>query len=208
VPNFGQDHDIRDSLSHTTQSEENLNHQWNFVAKKDRPAPHPVDYKVPNFGLDHEILTTQANIAVQEAKHGSWTPVQDDEGFWIVPGAADNASYTYRGSSLVQTDAQSDPICPSSGCNYATAKGKATHPMNYFVPNFGVDHDIKDSLAHTMQSEDNLKHRWNVVPKEDRPKGHPVDYKVANFGVDEDVKVTLANVKREEKRLKHVWTPT
>jgi hypothetical protein len=112
----------------------------------------------------------------------------------VVPGHADNASYTYK--SLLQTgaDVESDPICPSSGCNYATHKGKATHPMDYFVPNFGVDHDIKDSLAHTGQSETNLDHQWKFVPKEDRPKPHPVDYKVANFGVDEDVKVTLANV--------------
>jgi len=111
----------------------------------------------------------------------------------------------------VQTDAsenlKSDPICPSSGCNYASEKGKATHPMNYFVPNFGRDHDINDSLAHTSQSEANLDHQWNPVPKKDQPKGHPTDYKVANFGVDEDVKITLANVKNQEKLLKHTWTP-
>ena len=38
---------------------------------------------------------------------------------------------------LVQLN--SDPICPSSGCEERTIKGR---PMNYFVPNFGTDSDI------------------------------------------------------------------
>jgi hypothetical protein len=108
----------------------------------------------------------------------------------------------------VQTDAQSDPICPSSGCNYATEKGAKTHPMNYFVPNFGVDSDIKDSFADTLQSEKNLKHQWIPINKKDLPKGHPVDYKVANFGVDHDIVATQAHVAQQEKLLKHKWTPT
>jgi hypothetical protein len=44
--------------------------------------------------------------------------------------------------------AQSDPICSSAGCNYASEKGWAGHPLNYFVPDFGVDQDIKDSQSH------------------------------------------------------------
>ena len=110
--------------------------------KKDAPKPHPVDYKVPNFGVDEDIVNTQAHIAAQEKKHGPWKAVQDDNGFWIVPEAASNQSYTY--GSLVQTDAdvkaetESDPICSSAGCIGPKAtKGAKTHPMNYFVPNFG-----------------------------------------------------------------------
>ena len=37
---------------------------------------------------------------------------------------------------------QSDPICSSAGC---VSKQKASHPMDYFVPNFAVDQDIIDS---------------------------------------------------------------
>jgi len=210
VPNFGQDKDVKDSLAHTSQSETNLNHKWNPVPKKDQPKGHPVDYYVPNFGVDHDIKVAQANIAVQEKKHGTWKPVQDDNGVWIVPGAADNASYTYR--SLVQTDAdlktESDPICSSAGCAGPKAtKGAATHPMNYFVPNFGRDHLINQTDASLDWAEKNLKHTWVPVLKDDLPKGPPKNYFVPNFGVDEDVKNTLSHVEQQEKLLKHKWTP-
>ena len=49
-----------------------------YTAKPD----HPVDYKVPNFGIDHDIIATQKHIKDQEAKHGAWTPKQDDNGVW------------------------------------------------------------------------------------------------------------------------------
>ena len=29
---------------------------------KEKKSPHPVDYKVPNFGVDSDILSTQASI--------------------------------------------------------------------------------------------------------------------------------------------------
>lgn len=36
-----------------------MKHKWNFVPKKLRPKPHPVDYFVPNFGEDPEISDTK-----------------------------------------------------------------------------------------------------------------------------------------------------
>jgi hypothetical protein len=33
------------------------------------PKGHPVDYFVPNFGLDHEILTSQSNLDESEKVH-------------------------------------------------------------------------------------------------------------------------------------------
>jgi hypothetical protein len=205
VPNFGQDGEIKSSLAHTQQSETNLNHQWTPVPKKDQPKGHPVDYFVPKFGIDSDIKDAQAHIAAQEKKHGAWTPTQDDNGVFIVPEAANNRSYTY--DSLVQTEAKSDPICSSAGCNYASTKGKATHPMNYFVPNFGRDHLINQTDGSLEWAQKNLKHTWVPVLKKDLPDGPPKDYKVANFGVDQDVKDTLAHVAAEETRLKHKWTP-
>lgn len=110
-------------------------HKWNYDPNAKKPKPHPVDYFVPNFGLDRDIVDTQASIAAQEAKHGKWVPVQDDNGVWIVPQAANNKSYTYK--SLLQLDAESDPVCPSSGCPKNKFHGGPTHPMDYFVPHFG-----------------------------------------------------------------------
>ena len=39
---------------------------------------HPMDYKVPDFGVDHDIISTQKHIADQEKKHGKWTPKTED----------------------------------------------------------------------------------------------------------------------------------
>jgi len=39
---------------------------------------------------------------------------------------------------------QSDPICNSAECSqYLHPKRKDAYPINYAVPDFGVDHDIK-----------------------------------------------------------------
>merc|ERR1719231_582866 len=61
------------------------------------PATHNMNYFVPHFGEDQDIIDAKKNIADQEALHGKWTPTQDDNGFWNLPGPADNKSYNYRG---------------------------------------------------------------------------------------------------------------
>ena len=33
---------------------------------------HPKDYKVPNFGIDRDIITTKTNLKNAEAKLGDW----------------------------------------------------------------------------------------------------------------------------------------
>ena len=210
VPNFGQDKDVKDSLAHTSQSEKNLNHQWNPVPKKDQPKQHPTDYFVPNFGVDEDIKSTQAHVAAQEKrlKH-VWKPKQDDNGVWIVPEPINNKAYSYN--SLVQTDTdiktESNPMCSSAGCTFKARKDAKTHPMNYFVPNFGVDEDIGDSHSSLNWAEKNLKHTWVPVLKDDQPKSHPVDYFVPKFGLDEDIKNTQANIAAQETRLKTKWVP-
>ena len=56
---------------------------------------------------------------------------------------------------------QSRPSCTSFECKSGTAAGylpmsdsvlwtpEGDHPKNYFVPDFGVDHDIAASLEHS-----------------------------------------------------------
>ena len=38
------------------------------------------------------------------------------------------------------------------------------HPKDYFVPNFGVDHDIIGSLNSLSGTEKNLGHKWVLPP--------------------------------------------
>jgi len=110
---------------------------------------------------------------------------------------------------LVQTDAdiktESDPVCSSAGCNYASEKGKKTHPMNYFVPNFGRDGTINQSFDSLAWAEKEQNHKWVVDPNWKKKKGPKLDYFVPNFGVDEDIKIAQSNVADAEKKLKHTW---
>jgi len=57
--------------------------------------------------------------------------------------------------------------------------------MNYVVPNFGVDQEIKDHEANIAVVEEKLGHVF--TPKE-AVDGPAKDYKVPNFGVDQDIK--------------------
>ena len=109
VPNFGADQTVS-GITHTNESlewaEKNLKHKWNYV----KPGKgHDVDYFVPNFGVDQDIKDTQANVAAQEATLGhEWKPVQDDNGFWVVPEAAAADSYTYSDTGAWYSLAQLD----------------------------------------------------------------------------------------------------
>merc|ERR1719263_1879915 len=44
---------------------------------------------------------------------------------------------------------------------------KKTHPMNYPVPNFGVDNDINDSQAHEAAAGASMGHTWTPTKDED-----------------------------------------
>ena len=84
------------------------------------------------------------------------------------------------------------------------------HPKDYFVPNFGVDHEIKASLKNTKDAEAKLG-TW-TIPKEDvqlesdvwsdpicssagcnqylhpeSKEDFPKGYGVPDFGVDRDI---------------------
>ena len=47
------------------------------------PATHPMNYFVPNFGVDHEIAASTKNEAAASGKLGhQWTPVKDEDDEW------------------------------------------------------------------------------------------------------------------------------
>ena len=58
-----------------------------------------------------------------------------------------------------------------------------SHPVDYFVPNFGQDVDIKEAQKHIKDAEVMLKHPWNpkLAAKSDGPPSVP------NFGIDHDI---------------------
>jgi len=62
---------------------------------------------------------------------------------------------------------ESDPICNSAGCTQYKSPGKHPHPMNYFVPDFGMDSDVGDSLKNMKEAEKGAG-REVIVPKKDK----------------------------------------
>ena len=74
--------------------------------------------------------------------------------------------------------------------------------VDYFVPNFGVDKDVKSTQKHLAASEKKLNHTLFATFKKTDP--HPTDYFVPNFGPDEnDVKLTASNLEEAETELGH-----
>ena len=93
VPNLGVDQDIITTDANMVKAEDKLNVTWTAELK---PEPHPTNYFVPNLGVDYDIKETQDSIKETEATMGhSWSPVEDEDGQYIVPEASSNGSYSY-----------------------------------------------------------------------------------------------------------------
>merc|ERR1712238_429335 len=77
------------------------------------------------------------------------------------------------------------------------------HPVNYFVPNFGTDSDIKATFKHTADTEEKLDHV--LAASFDPPSTFKKNYFVPHFGEDNDIKYTKKNIKDAETALHHEY---
>jgi len=123
--------------------------------------------------MDEDIITTQNNIKAQKEKAGLKWP----------------------GDSFVQTDAElnREPLL-----TWAPTIPK-THPMNYFVPNFGLDHDMIETKKSADLEEKLQKHDWVVPDPKSLPKPPPRDYFVPNFGLDNEIVTSISDLNEAEK---------
>ena len=113
-------------------------------------------------------------------------------------------------ASAVQIDEESGYRCDGTKHPWCKkSKGstwnKPDWPINYKVPNFGVDHDIVSTQNHIAAAEKRLKQKFTA--SFEKPKGHPVDYVVPNLGIDRDIKDAQASIESTEAKLGK-WTPT
>jgi len=115
-----------------------------------------MDYFVPNFGLDHDILNTWAH----EKQAKSYCANGNCGQPWKVANFAN-----------VQLENESIPACNSIECKTESADhGKDPWDKDYFVPNFGLDHDILNTWAHEKQAKaycvsGNCGQQWVVAKK-------------------------------------------
>lgn len=70
----------------------------------------------------------------------------------------------------------------------------ATHPINYFVPDFGVDEDVVRTQSNLAGTEGILDHKL-VIP-EVKPADPP--HFPPNLGLNEDMVSSLQNLKNQE----------
>ena len=82
MPNLGdEDEDIKRIRGFYEAHPKNKD--WKPPAKKAKPEE---ELKVPNFGVDQDVVATQASVdtAEKQLKH-KWKPERDENGSWIVP---------------------------------------------------------------------------------------------------------------------------
>lgn len=182
------DDDMKATLRHTSAAEEDLDTKWSFddsevqlfstitsdpicssagcdQYKHPEKKSHPINYPVPSFGRDVDIIGTDQSLEAAEATVGkkwdftfkkppvnpaaktdyNFAPELDENmktSLKNVAQAEDDLQYTWDISAPEEEAAlqlESDPICSSAGCEKRKSK---KHPMDYFVPNFGRDTDI------------------------------------------------------------------
>jgi len=94
VPNFGEDKEILAVKQHLNAAEAKYG-KWD-LKKNDKPD-HPINYKVPNFGMDQDIADSFASESSTSTQLGhKWEPRQDANGYWVTPQPFDNRSYSYN----------------------------------------------------------------------------------------------------------------
>merc|ERR1712195_80192 len=88
-----------------------------------------------------------------------------------------------------------DPICSSTGCNvnHYADEGASAHPVDYVVPDYGADPEIKATADHIHEAEHELEHTYAVKDFK-VPAGPPSNYVVPNFGVDQDILSTAVSI--------------
>lgn len=197
VPNFGVDKEILATQKHIGEAEKKLGKKFSPSLKA---KEFPTDYKVPNLGMDVDIKNTQGSLISSEKKlKTKWNPKKDADGAYIVP----TATVTLQTESNMNME--SDPICSSAGCTQYEHPKLETHPMDYFVPNFGTDQEtVKDNQSSLAVAEKQLNHKL-VIPKKEE---HDKDYFVPHFGVDPDILATQESEVQASKTLNHSWEPT
>lgn len=187
-----------------------MGHVW---TPKEADGGHKMNYFVPNFGPDPDMVGTASSIASSQQDHGMWNPVQDDNGVWIVPTAL--AAVSANGlapAALLQTE--SDPIVSSVGkitqYKYPDLPDDPWAPakINYPVPSYGADPDMVGTMNSIKIGEEMNKHKFIMGTADSKAKWHNVakdtlyDYYPK---LDSDVIVTNRNIDAAENTLGHTY---
>lgn len=82
------------------------------------------------------------------------------------------------------------------------------HPVDYFVPDFGLSHEIRYTDNNIKNAESQFNRTLSVSFDQTKNKENPRDYVVPDFGVDQDIIDAQADIGWAQTDLGHTWTPT
>lgn len=187
-----------------------------------------MNYAVPNFGVDHEMLSDAENVAATEKKLGHvFTPTEAGDGHkmnYKVPNFGPDRDIVGTQSSIASAESslghtwtpdfnflqtRNDPIGSSIGITqYPLPKDKLGYDIDYFVPNFGVDPEVSNVASSIAETEKLMGQKFNLPDEDSQKLPYKVNYSVPNFGADHDI-VNIKNaISQTEAKLDHKWTPT
>ena len=174
------------------------------------PEGYPINYPVPDFGMDHDIKHSLKHMKDQEEKHGEWNLPEPINGtYYVNPdivASQKSKKPSKQAAVAVQADMRSDPICSSAGCDQYLHPKVDEHPMDYPVPDFGIDHEIKASQEHEKAAAAAMGHEWHpdqdvdgrwIVPTED------ADFKLTGTKADVHLESDPAYNSDEGYELRH-----
>jgi len=191
VPNFGVDRDIVDNDVDLKVAEGITGHHWNFELLK--PPVNPAKKTIYNGApkLDEDIIDSRVNLKSTETKLNHKFVLDSDD---VQLDAKVN----------VDAEVESDPICSSAGCvQYLHKHKKLPYPINYPVPNFGVDRDIIDNGVDLKVAEGITGHHWDFELL--KPPVNPAKKTIYDGApkLDEDIIDSRKNLKATETKLNH-----
>ena len=148
------------------------------------PAPpknHPINYFVPNFGSDSDMISTSNHLNGAEARlNHKWVVVPDSEK--PAPHPVDYFVPNFGVDSDIGTSDNSLSLAEKKlGHKWEVKEAPPAYPMNYKVPSFGVDPDIIDTLHHIELAESQID--GTAAPETKKDHGAATD-KIAEETLD------------------------
>jgi hypothetical protein len=211
---------ITDSTGETTQ----------YTHPEGKDKKFKMNYAVPNFGVDHEVLSDADNVAATEKLLGHvFNPKETPDSHkmnYKVPNFGPDRDIAGTQSSIASAEStlghswdiklpeslvqlRSDPINDSTGdfSEYPLPKSPLGYKIDYFVPNFGVDPEVSNVAASLSETEKLMGQKFNLPDEDSQKPSYKTGYFVPNFGEDHDIANIKEATSAAEEKVDHKWNP-
>jgi len=162
---------------------------WSATPKK---SAYPMDYAVPTFGEDHDIIETKKSWAAQEKAHGHFWDVnkpkpEDPPRDYYVPNFGTDSEITASLKNLGDQEAK---------------HGTWNMPKDSFAQVFGNIGNMPEEHEHVQLESDPICSSAGCTQYKHKKKelGYKINYPVPNFGVDNDILDSKASLDLAEKQ--------